>query len=171
MTVIAAAVMTTAVVLALVAAGWLDAGGQPPAWRQGAGLAIMVVGAVGVVAGLVQTWAPSAGAATSADFARERSLSVKEGRQVAHAIRHGQPAAPGAQEVTAVSARVTARQRASSPIVLGIVLIFLGTLLRASSPSLPLLVSAGAVLVGVVLQLPTIRMAHRAQRWLDTSCP
>lgn len=164
---IAAAVVVTAAVLALVAAGRLDAGAQPPAWRQGASLAIMAVGAVGVIAGLLRIWAPRAGSATPEDFAQERSLSVKERRQATNTIRQGQPAAPGAQEMTTVSARVTARQRATSPLLLGIIVIFLGILLQPSSPGTPLLVSAAVVLAGTALQLPAIRRAHRAQHWLD----
>lgn len=70
-----------------------------------------------------------------------------------------------------MAARVTTRQRASSATVLGIVLICLGILLQASSPSGLLLVATGVILVGVALQLPTIRTAYRARHWLDTTCP
>lgn len=70
-----------------------------------------------------------------------------------------------------MTARVTARQRASSATVLGVALICVGILLLASSPSGLLLVGAGVMLAGVALQLPTIGTAHRAQHWLDTAYP
>lgn len=167
--VLAAAVVCTAVVLALVAAGRLDAGAQPPAWRENTGLAIMVVGMVGVVAGMV--WVVAAGTFPSGDLTRVRSFTTEQRRQAARTIRRGQPAPDGAQEVTAVTARITARQRVSSATVLGIVLISLGILLQTSSPSGLLLVGTGVILAGVALQLPNIRLAHRAQHWLDTTCP
>ena len=53
-----------------------------------------------------------------------------------------------------MTARTTARQRASSPTALGIVLICLGILPQTSSPSGLLLVATGATLAGVILQLP-----------------
>lgn len=55
--------------------------------------------------------------------------------------------------------------------MLGIILVFLGILLRASSPGPPLLILAGVVLVSGALQLPAIRTAHRAQHWLDAIQP
>ena len=153
----------------LALATWMaaasESSGQPAPWRGDLGLALIVTGSIAVVAGLV--WMLAIGTFTSGDLGYVRSTSRARRVAATRAIRHGQMVAPQEVELTSAIARTTARQRAMSPLWLGILANTIGVLLLGSGAQPLELIAVALIAVGTAANIPIVFAIARARRWLD----